>query len=365
MSRWRPSTRWFRDGLLRPGPISRSQVFLAAKIAIAASVAWVAAVATHPQAAPYFAPLAVLLIVQPTVYDSVSRAIQRVAGVVLGVVVALGLSRVVAPSAWSIGIIIFLGLLVGWAARLGPQGVVQVPVSAMLAFVVGRLTPSYGGQRVIDTLIGAGIALVVVLLSPTAPTPEDIASRAQAPLRRCSEILRAMATGIEAQWTRDQAVHWREEALTLVATIAKARREHDAHQLSARWNARAYRERPALERARQALTVGERLAVNTRSISRALVDGSDDARPMPSLSALLVSTVSAIDAYEAWVTSLNGPSDRTRLVETIQAADDALGSTLALAQQRWAADPAQWLTFGTVLAMTQRILAEVSPPDDE
>ncbi|HXA33596.1 MAG TPA: FUSC family protein, partial [Acidimicrobiales bacterium] len=159
-------------------------MFLAAKIAIAASVAWVAAVATHPQAAPYFAPLAVLLIVQPTVYDSVSRAIQRVAGVVLGVVVALGLSRVVAPSAWSIGIIIFLGLLVGWAARLGPQGVVQVPVSAMLAFVVGRLTPSYGGQRVIDTLIGAGIALVVVLLSPTAPTPEDIASRAQAPLRR-------------------------------------------------------------------------------------------------------------------------------------------------------------------------------------
>ena len=115
-------------------------MFLAAKIAIAASVAWVAAEATHPESAPYFAPLAVLLIVQPTVYDSVSRAIQRVAGVVLGVVVALGLSRVIAPSAWSIGIIIFLGLLVGWAARLGPQGVVQVPVSAMLAFVVGRLS---------------------------------------------------------------------------------------------------------------------------------------------------------------------------------------------------------------------------------
>ncbi|HXA31387.1 MAG TPA: hypothetical protein VNV87_03930, partial [Acidimicrobiales bacterium] len=160
-------------------------------------------------------------------------------------------------------------------------------------------------------------------------------------------------------------VAWLEEARTLIATIATARRDHDAHQLSARWNARAYRERPALERARQALTVGERLAVNTRSISRALVDGSDDARPMPSLSALLTSSVSAIEAYEAWVASLNGPSDRTRLVETIQAADDALGSTLALAQQRWAADPTQWLTFGTVLAMTQRILAEVSPPDDE
>jgi uncharacterized membrane protein YgaE (UPF0421/DUF939 family) len=337
---------------------------MAAKIAVAASVAWVAAVATHPHAQPYFAPLAVLLIVQPTVYDSVSRAFQRVAGVVIGVVVALGLSRVVAPSAWSIGIIIFLGLLVGWAARLGPQGVVQVPVSAMLAFVVGRLTPSYGGQRVLDTLIGAGIALVVVLLSPTAPAPDDIASQAQAPLRRCGEVLGAIAAGIESQWTAPQAVSWREEARTLVAATAKARRDHDAHQLSARWNARAYRERPVLERAQQALVVGERIAICTRSIARALVDGSGDARPMPGLSAMLTSTVSAINAYVAWVTSRNGPTDRKRLAEALRTADDTLGSTLVLVQQRWGADATQWLTFGTVLAMSQRILSEVSPPDE-
>jgi uncharacterized membrane protein YccC len=234
----------------------------------------------------------------------------------------------------------------------------------MLAFVVGRLTPSYGGQRVVDTLIGSGIALVVVLLSPTAPTPDEIAFRAQAPLRRCAEILRDIAAGIESQWTRDQAMAWLEEARTLIATIAQARKDHDAHQLSARWNARAYRERPVLERARQALVVGERLAVNTRSISRALVDGSDTARPLPSNSALLLRSVAAIEAYEAWVTSLNGPSDRKRLVEAIQAADDALGTTLALVQERWGADASQWLTFGTLLAMTQRMLSEVTPPDE-
>jgi uncharacterized membrane protein YgaE (UPF0421/DUF939 family) len=365
MTRWRHISTRIRADLVRPGPISRSQVFLAAKIAVAASVAWIAALATHPHSQPYFAPLAVLLIVQPTVYDSVSRAFQRVAGVVLGVVVALGLSRVVAPSAWSIGIIIFLGLLVGWAARLGPQGVVQVPVSAMLAFVVGRLTPSYGGERVVDTLIGAGIALVVVLLSPNAPAADEIATQAQAPLRRCGEVLRSIAAGIESQWTAPQAVSWREEARTLVATTAKARRDHDAHQLSARWNARAYRERPVLERAQQALVVGERIAICTRSIARALVDGSGDARPMPGLSAMLTGTVSAIDAYVTWVTSPNGPADRKRLVEALRGADDMLGSTLARVQQRWGADATQWLTFGTVLAMSQRILTEVSPPDEE
>jgi uncharacterized membrane protein YgaE (UPF0421/DUF939 family) len=358
-------TTWIREDLPRPGPIDRHQLFLAAKIAVTASVAWVVASAIQAHSLPYFAPIAVLLIIQPTVFDSISRAFQRVIGVVLGVLVALGLSEVIAPSVWSIGIIIFLGLLVGWAARLGPQGVVQVPVSALLAFVVGRLTPGYGAQRVVDTLIGAGIALVVVLLSPTAPKPDAIVSQAQAPLRRCSEILGAIATGIQTQWTRDQAVRWRDEALTLIDVTTKARQDHDAHQLSVRWNARAYRERPVLERAQQALVVGERLALSTRSIGRALVDGSGDARPMPGLGALIASTVSAIDAYVDWVTSRTPADDRQRLEEALQAADDALAGTLVRVQERWGADATQWLTFGTVLAMTQRILGELNPPDDE
>jgi uncharacterized membrane protein YccC len=116
-------------------------VLLAAKTAIAAGLAWLAALAADPHNRPYFAPLAVLLVVQPTVYGSLSRAFQRVAGVVLGVAAALAVSHFLAPSAWSIGIIIFAGLLLGWATRLGPQGVVQIPVSALLVFLVGRATP--------------------------------------------------------------------------------------------------------------------------------------------------------------------------------------------------------------------------------
>jgi hypothetical protein len=71
--------------MVRPGLVTRDQVLLAAKTAIAAGVAWVAALAADPHSRPYFAPLAVLLVVRPTVYDSLSWAFQRVAGVVVGV----------------------------------------------------------------------------------------------------------------------------------------------------------------------------------------------------------------------------------------------------------------------------------------
>src|ERR1700761_5811377 len=144
MSRWRTRFGSWPSSPAWPGLITRQQLFLAAKTAVAAGLAWVAALAPAPHSEPYFAPLAVLLVVQPTVYDSLSRAFQRVAGVGVGVVAALAVSRVLGPSAWSIGIIIFVGLLVGWTARLGPQGVVQVPVSALLVFLVGQTTPGYG-----------------------------------------------------------------------------------------------------------------------------------------------------------------------------------------------------------------------------
>jgi uncharacterized membrane protein YccC len=364
MSRWRPSFVSWQPGMVWPGLVTRQQVFLAARTAIAAGLAWVAALAANPHSRPYFAPLAVLLVVQPTVYDSLSRAFQRVAGVVVGVAAALAVSHFLAPSAWSIGIIIFAGLLLGWAARLGPQGAVQVPVSALLVFLVGRATPGYGGERITETLIGAGVAVFAVLLSPSAPGPDAIMSKALAPLRRCSEILRAVSTGIGSPWTPDQAASWRRDAVTLVDTIATARREYQDDRLSARWNARARRERAALGRADEALLSGERIAIYTRSMARALVDGSGHARPMPTLSAMLAKTASATEAYTAWEASAGTPADRRLLAQAVQAADDTLGSALARAQERWGNDPAQWLTFGMALAMSQRILAEVARPLD-
>ena len=364
MSRWRPSLVSLRPGVVWPGLVTRQQVFLAAKTAIAAGLAWVAALAADPHSRPYFAPLAVLLVVQPTVYDSLSRAFQRVAGVVVGVAAALAVSHFLAPSAWSIGIIIFAGLLLGWAARLAPQGAVQVPVSALLVFLIGRATPGYGVGRIVDTLIGAAIAVIAVLLSPSAPGPDAVMAKALAPLRRAGDILRTVSAGIGSPWTPDQAASWRLDAVTLIDTIATARREHQSDRLSTRWNARARRERAALGRADEALLSAERIAIYIRSMTRALVDGSGNAHPMPTLSAMLAKTTSAIDAYAGWVASPGTPADRRLLAKAVHAADDTLGSALARVRQRWGNDPASWLTFGMTLAMSQRILAEVGRPLD-
>ena len=345
-----------------PALVTRTQILLATKSAVAAGIAWALALLASPGSRPYFAPLAVILIVQPTVYDSLSRAFQRVVGVVLGVAAALAVSHFLTPSGWSIAIIVFVGLLIGWTVRLGPQGVVQVPVSALLVFAVGTATPGYGFRRVVDTLIGSAVAVVAVLVSPSAPAPQRVVSDALAPLQRSRDILRDIGSAISSTWTLEKAEAWRKTALGLVETTTQARNDHRSHQLTARWNARARRDRAVLDRADEALQAGERIAVQTRSISRALVDGASDAHPMPGVGAMLVSTASAIDAYAKWVASPGEPTDRRRLSDAIRAAGETFGRSVVRAQQRWRDDPRQWLTFGTILTMSQRILAEVSGP---
>jgi uncharacterized membrane protein YccC len=351
-----------------PVLVSRTQILLATKAAVAAGVAWAVALLADPHSRPYFAPLAVILIVQPTIYDSLSRAFQRVVGVLLGVAAALAVSHFLAPSGWSIGIIVFAGLLVGWSLRLGPQGVVQVPVSALLVFAVGSAIPGYAGRRVVETLIGSAIAVMAVLVSPSAPTPERVLSDAAGPLHRSRDILSEIGPAIGSAWTLGQAEAWRREALDLFEATARARRDHEGHQLTARWNARARRQRLVLDRAEEALRVGDRIAIQTRSITRALVDGAPAARPMPAVGAMLVSTASAIEAYAVWVASPGDSADRQQLSDAIRVAGETFGQAVAGAQQRWRDDPAQWLTFGTILTMSQRILAEVStplePPDE-
>ncbi len=361
-SKWRAIRASLGFGPFVPALVTRTQLVLAAKAAIGAGIAWAVALAVDPHSRPYFAPLAVILIVQPTVYNSLSRAFQRVVGVVLGVAAALAVSHFLTLSGWSIAIIVFAGLIVGWSIRLGPQGVVQVPVSALLVFAVGSATPGYGGRRIVDTLIGSAIGVLVVLVSPSAPAPERVVSDALAPLRHCREVLVDIGSSIRSVWTLEQAEAWRREGFELVEATAKAGRDHEGHQLTARWNARARRDRPVLERADEALRVGERIAIQTRSIARALVDGAGAARPMPAVGAMLVSTASAIEAYSVWVASLGETADRQRLLDAIRVAGEAFGQAVTRAQQRWRDDATQWLTFGTILAMSQRILAEVSSP---
>src|SRR6266511_4059501 len=131
------------------------------KTALATTLAWAAAELVAGHQLPFFAALAALLAVQPSIAQSLSRGLERFAGVIGGVTLAYLLGRLLGVHVWTVGLLILAGLLMGWLLRLGPQGAIQIPISALLVVAVGAGAPGYIEERVVDTALGAAIGVAI------------------------------------------------------------------------------------------------------------------------------------------------------------------------------------------------------------
>src|SRR5690606_16283955 len=98
---------------------SRRQPWLqVAKSAIATIAAWLLAGWLVPGPVPVFAAIAALLVVQPSLNQSVAKGIERSVGVVAGVVVASGLSLAFGQATWVVLAAVAAALAVAWALRM-------------------------------------------------------------------------------------------------------------------------------------------------------------------------------------------------------------------------------------------------------
>ncbi|HZW41001.1 MAG TPA: FUSC family protein [Agromyces sp.] len=151
----------------------RVPILQIAKASVATIAAWLVAGWLIPGPLPIFAAIAALLVVQPSVNQSLGKAIERSIGVILGVVIATGLSFAFGQSSWIILLAIVIAMLVAWALKMTPGTSNQVAISAMLVLALGASSPEYALDRVIETLIGAAIGIVVnaLVVPPVALTP--------------------------------------------------------------------------------------------------------------------------------------------------------------------------------------------------
>lgn len=148
----------------------RSAVFLAARIAGASVAAYLVAHAFGlVEPPPLVAALTAVLVVQATASSTVTAGAQRVLSVVAGVALASGFASLVGLTWWSLGLLVAASIIIGQLLRLGPQ-LLEVPISAMIVLGVGvgvsAEATAYG--RVVETLIGAAVGVLVNVLFPPA-----------------------------------------------------------------------------------------------------------------------------------------------------------------------------------------------------
>ncbi len=147
------------------------------KSAVATIAAWLVAGALFPEHLPVFAAIAALLVVQPCLNQSVSKAIERTVGVVAGVVVASALALAFGQATWVILLAIAAALVIAWLLKMTTGTSNQVAISALLVLGLGAATPDYAVDRILETIIGAAIGFVVnlALVPPVALQPVHVA----------------------------------------------------------------------------------------------------------------------------------------------------------------------------------------------
>lgn len=162
----------------------------------AAIATWFVCLAIFPEQLPIFGAIAALLCVQESVDQSLTRGVERVVGVLLGVSVALGAGALFGAQSWLFIAAIVVSMTVGWLLRMTNTSTNQIAISALLMIALGGLEVDYGVERLVETAIGAaiGIAVNAIVIAPVRTTPVhaaigELTANAATALRRLAEAL--------------------------------------------------------------------------------------------------------------------------------------------------------------------------------
>ncbi|MGO1496288.1 MAG: FUSC family protein [Agrococcus casei] len=140
------------------------------KTSIAAVLSWMVAGLLPSDQPPIFAVIAAIIIVAPSVNQSLAKVFERTLGVLLGVVLAMGIGLLFGEGTWVILLAVVVSVVVAWALRLSVAAGNQLPISAMLVLALGAASPTYSVERIVETVIGAIIAFVInALIVPPVP----------------------------------------------------------------------------------------------------------------------------------------------------------------------------------------------------
>jgi uncharacterized membrane protein YccC len=125
--------------------------------AVAAVGAWYLAVVLGVQQRPAFASIAAVISLGAAFGERRQRAVQLIAGVMLGIVLADLLVRAIGSGLPQIGLLVVLAMLAAVVLGGGELLVTEAAVSAILVATLSS-TPEV---RLLDVLIGGGVALTV------------------------------------------------------------------------------------------------------------------------------------------------------------------------------------------------------------
>jgi uncharacterized membrane protein YgaE (UPF0421/DUF939 family) len=365
-ARWIDARRRVREG-------GQAALARALRLTVAAVAAFLVARWLGDDRRPITAALTALLIVQVTFVGTIADTFRRIASVLAGVAVAIGASALVGFTWWSLGAIILVAILIGQALRLGPH-LLEVPISAMLILAAAGVGVA-ATDRVIQTLIGAVVGLLVTVVVPQRPRTRS----AGAAVERFGESIAGLLDRVSSSLadtavSREEALGWLDELRSVTGNVEHIERELDEARQSRRLNPRAVGSLDTTPDLRSGLQALEHAAIALRAVFRSIADSAgvtrDEAHPDGSgddalREAIAVLAADLARAMRDFATLVRAEGDEVgqpHMTELEDALDAAREARVRLTELLLV-DPHEalglWQLRGSLLAGVERVLAEL------
>ncbi len=343
----------------------RSPLLQVLKTSVAAIVAWLLSTLLLQQPLPIFAAIAALLVVQPSVNQTLAKGIERSIGVIVGVVIAFLAGLAFGNASWVVLSIIVVSLVLSWALRLTPGSSNQIPISAMLVLAIGTQTAEYAIDRILETIIGAVVGLVV----NAAIVPPVLVAPARLSVARLASGVASSLERIAGTLTHPPDRQGLERMMALSRELrplqAKAAADLDSADDSLTLNPRGGRHRVAIDADRALLGRLSILVTRTIGIARAVHDNFDESLLDDQIVASIARELdrAAHDvrllARASGAVGRAASGDRRREHHDADAPETgelpALTAPLVIARP----DPRHWILVGSLMEDLRRIREEI------
>jgi uncharacterized membrane protein YgaE (UPF0421/DUF939 family) len=201
-----------------------SRAPLIAQCAVAGGASWFIAHDLFGHAAPFFAPVAAIVVSGQSYGHRLRRGLEVAVGVAIGVAIG-DLFRIWAGIGWwQVALVIAVAMPVALIAGAGQLMVTQAGVQAVVVTTI--VGPNGSFNRWLDAVVGGALALLLATFAPSRPfrRPRELA---RAVLDELSALLGQVATALRDHDAAlaDQALKRARDTETLLASLGSASEE--------------------------------------------------------------------------------------------------------------------------------------------
>jgi uncharacterized membrane protein YgaE (UPF0421/DUF939 family) len=187
-----------REAPRRASARLRMRLWPILQTAAAAVAAWYLAKLLVGSERPVFASIAAVISLGATHGGRDERAVELIGGVVVGITVADLLIRVIGTGPVQVGVLVVLAMSAAVLMGGGPVLVTEAAVSGILLASLDPAPTGLSADRLLEALLGGGVALAVSSLVFPLDPRLHVARAAQAVFGRLGRVLEELAEALEA-----------------------------------------------------------------------------------------------------------------------------------------------------------------------